>query len=377
MSPHRRGSVARCALMDAECRTGFTRFSCHPCYRQLARPEDRARIALNRTTALEATAWRMAGLKAREARPCPGARAHAVTPGLLDSCPIGNLCPPLQARIYLAAGRPCSFPSTSSGEHRHACGSMTLDRQHPVRFGCVGCGACCRGRYVPLTLAESQAWLRRGDEVAILLEAFLTDDVLAHDAHYDHYSRRASEVPCGTARLNLIPIFVGVAQPQCPNLDADDRCTIHTERPLVCRIYPMEINPFIAIDPANKECPPESWSSAATEVLIASDARVDPALAQLIEESRAADRRDAAEKVAICQQLGYTVTAYKGNGLALYRPERERLFDAVSRRGAAPLDGHRWTVEAHGASVLAVLQQQGVQLIDTVNSEHLFLPLGG
>ncbi|WP_375739307.1 YkgJ family cysteine cluster protein [Pseudomonas boanensis] len=244
-----------------------------------------------------------------------------------------------------------------------------------VKFACVGCGACCRGRFVPLPQDEAFAWLARGGEVAILLEAFLLEPARSHEPRYAHDSGRAGIGRSGSADLNVIAIFAGVAQPQCPNLGANNLCAIYAERPLVCRIYPMEINPFIPLNPSAKDCPPESWGSADSEVLIATDRRVNPEFAALIEDSREADRRDAASKLPICQALGYSVAGWKGNGLTLYLPERQRLVEAYSAAAQRPVIASQWTVQVQGTALEDSLQRRGIRLNDTA-SEHAFVPAG-
>ncbi|WP_367889644.1 YkgJ family cysteine cluster protein [Burkholderia sp. L27(2015)] len=38
------------------------------------------------------------------------------------------------------------------------------------------------------------------------------------------------------------------------------RCGIYEQRPLVCRIYPAEISPFVELTPMHKACPPDAWT---------------------------------------------------------------------------------------------------------------------
>jgi Fe-S-cluster containining protein len=250
-----------------------------------------------------------------------------------------------------------------------------MDNAGAVKFACVGCGACCRGRFVPLTRDEAFAWLAWGGDVAILLEAFLLEPARSHEPRYAHDSGRAGVGRSGSADINVIAILAGVAQPQCPNLGVDNLCAIYAERPLVCRIYPMEINPFIPLNPSAKDCPPESWGRADSDVLIATDHRVNPEFAALIEASRQADRRDAASKLSICQALGYSVAGWKGNGLTLYLPERQRLVDAFSAAAQRPAITSQWTVQVQGRPLEDSLQRRGVRLNET-GGEHVFVPAG-
>lgn len=94
-----------------------------------------------------------------------------------------------------------------------------------------------------------------------------------------------------------------------PSLGDDDRYGIYEERPLVCRIYPMEINPCIALNPENKACPAEVWEQG--EVMFI-DRIVDPELADQVERSRQADSDDAQAKITVCGIIGLSVAAWEG-----------------------------------------------------------------
>ncbi|EIK97247.1 hypothetical protein PMM47T1_08896 [Pseudomonas sp. M47T1] len=207
----------------------------------------------------------------------------------------------------------------------------------------MGCGACCKGRFIPLTLAEAQQWLKRGHEVAVLLEAFEVSTWPQAPQAYAYNVQRSAPVRCGEQTLQVTAILAGQAIPRCPNLGGDDRCGIYAERPLVCRIYPMEINPFIALRISDKECPPESWAAPAT---LATDRAEEREVLANIERSRQADRADAARKIALCQDLGLTTAAWKGNGLAIYFPLRDALLQAIERlpASASPRLGGDWQV---------------------------------
>jgi len=63
----------------------------------------------------------------------------------------------------------------------------------PIRFACNGCGVCCKGRLIPLTLSETRQWLLRGHDVAVLLEAFDESTWTAQPGQYAHSAKRAVE----------------------------------------------------------------------------------------------------------------------------------------------------------------------------------------
>jgi Fe-S-cluster containining protein len=247
----------------------------------------------------------------------------------------------------------------------------------PVHFNCLpGCGVCCKGRFVPLTLAETQAWLDRGDDVVVLLEAFSTEAANEPSPEYRHNHARSASARSGSADVQVIAVFAAANLQGCPNQLADSRCGIYTERPLVCRIYPMEVNPFIALDPATKECPQDAWSQAAGEQLIASDGLPPPPLRQWIEDSRQADRNDAQAKVEICRHLGFTTAAWKGNGFTVYFPSNEQMRLAIARQSSTLAPDVQWRVRAHGEPMLDQLERLGVQLAGEA-PDQVFIPLAG
>lgn len=251
---------------------------------------------------------------------------------------------------------------------------MTLPAPTPVHppFHCVGCGACCKGRFIPLTLDEARHWLRRGYDVAVLLEAFEQGTWPQSAEAYAYNVRRATPVECGGQTLQVTAIFAGQAIPRCPNLREDDLCGIYAERPQVCRIYPMEINPFIELRTGDKDCPPPAW---APQGLLATDG--DAELNRAIEHSRQADRADAARKVAACVALGLTTAAWKGNGLAIYFPAREALqgaLDALDTPATVAATAS-WQVRAQAPELRTRLAGMGVALDDRETVDYLFHPV--
>jgi len=181
-----------------------------------------------------------------------------------------------------------------------------------LRFGCTGCGKCCTGHHVPLTLAEARRWADDAGQVIVLIEAFVTDGPGMPPEQREHALRRSYPVACGHGEARVSVTFAAFNPGRCRNLDDNDLCTIYDQRPLVCRIYPVEINPHIPLRPASKDCPPEAWQQGPE--LIHGTQLVDAELEALVQASRQADRDDIAAKVAVCQALGMTTSALKGNG---------------------------------------------------------------
>lgn len=242
-----------------------------------------------------------------------------------------------------------------------------------VRYTCVTCGICCKGRLVPLTLQEAEQWLARGDDVAVILEAFSHIAAPETSPQYRHDANRAATVDTAGGKLNVIAIFAGNSLSQCPNLQADNLCGIYEERPLVCRIYPMEINPFIALREDNKICPPESWGQGE---ILCSDGVANPPLQALINQSRQADISDATTKVAICTALGMDVASWKGDGFAIHFPQREALLAAIQTQPSARnTNAHHWKVRTDNAALQQTLLDAGIPLASGAPDDYVYQAL--
>jgi Fe-S-cluster containining protein/type IV secretory pathway TrbD component len=240
-----------------------------------------------------------------------------------------------------------------------------IDQNNDTRFSCVGCGACCRGRFVPLTIAETVQWLRRGHSVAVLLEAFYESAWPLGAPEYTYNKPRSAPVQCGNGSLRVTAILAGNVIPQCPNLGGDDLCTIYSERPLVCRIYPAEINPFIPLSPSAKDCPPESWLQGN---LIGSD-RV---LTSQILQSQQADRDDAQLKVKICEALGITVAAWKGNGFTVYMPTVDRMLSAIGELSSPSQMNVAWRIKVEDSVLQDTLEHRSFALERDASDDFIF-----
>lgn len=245
-----------------------------------------------------------------------------------------------------------------------------------TRFSCVGCGSCCTDHHVPLTLSEALQWAVDGGSLIILTEAFLADGYGVPAAQLTHATRRSACVQSGQTQAHVAITFAAYNVGPCRNLDAEKRCRIYERRPLVCRIYPMEINPHIPLSPDAKDCPPESWDQGPE--LIVGGKLVDTDLERLIEQSREADREDIASKEAICQRLGIRATALKGNGFVAYLPDMDAFATAVMEL----VDGvessqtdNGWAFHVAGETVINRLQTSGAQLISGEPAGYMFIPL--
>lgn len=190
-----------------------------------------------------------------------------------------------------------------------------------LRFGCTLCGRCCNNHSLPLTLDEAIAWLEDDGSVAIYCEAHT--ESLPGDLRAEFRRKRSFPVRCGSSLARVTPIFVAVISGACKNLGQDLKCRIYERRPLVCRIYPAEISPFIQLDTTAKACPPEAWLSG--------DQVINLQLQRLVEESSQTDRNDVLQKMLVCRELKMNIAAVADEGYATYYPEKQRLLDALRK----------------------------------------------
>lgn len=206
-----------------------------------------------------------------------------------------------------------------------------------IDFECTMCGKCCHDLRLPLTFTEAIAWLERGDLVQLLCEALPWPEEPPPDNLFAaHKRRRSFAADSGSLPARIIVILTGAYAGPCPNLRADSGCNIYDERPLVCRIYPAEINPFTALSPADKACPPEAWAPGKPQ-LLRGGVLVDAGTIELIARSRNADAHDAPLKQQLCSRLGIDQAALSNEGFVAHTPDQKALLAAL-REVAADSD---------------------------------------
>ncbi|MBB3243873.1 Fe-S-cluster containining protein [Pseudomonas sp. Tn43] len=242
-------------------------------------------------------------------------------------------------------------------------------------FSCVGCGKCCNDHHVPLTLAEARMWAADGGQVIVLLEAFLANGLGLPTQQREHAERRSVVVRSGACQAHVAITFAAYNVGPCRNLDEDNLCRIYERRPLVCRIYPMEINPHIPLNPAIKECPPESWETGPD--LIIGGELVDQQLTELIQRSRQADRDEIQTKEAICALLGIQTTALKGDGFTAYLPDMNAfatVIDQVSTQSQIKSSSD-WLFHVSGEDIARQVQAAGAQVATDTPVSYGFISL--
>lgn len=250
-----------------------------------------------------------------------------------------------------------------------------------TRFSCTGCGKCCTDHHVPLTLAEARDWAEDGGQLIVLLEAFLETGPGLHNlnlshAQQEHARRRSLPVLCGSAPAYVSITFAAYNVGRCRNLGEDNRCGIYEKRPLVCRIYPMEINPHIPLRPEMKDCPSEAWQIG--PALIHGGQLVDRPLAELIERSRQADREDIAVKARICGELGIHTAALKGDGFTTYLPEAAAFLQALRRvdaQAAQTQSEVRWDLHVPDPQLAQRLADTGAMIAAILADDAMFISL--
>ena len=244
-----------------------------------------------------------------------------------------------------------------------------------VHFSCVGCGKCCTGHHVPLTLGEARQWAEDGGQVIVLVEAVLDNGMGLPDGQHEHVLARSQRVPSGDTEAHVAITFAAYNPAECRNLDENKMCRIYERRPLVCRIYPMEINPHIPLRPTAKDCPPEAWLTG--PALLAADGRLlDGELAELIALSRQADREDISAKTAICAELGIRTAALKGDGFTAYFPDMAAFAEAVDLvLGQSESMITDWVFAVSGVPVAEQLIEAGAGLTTPETVNYAFIPL--
>jgi hypothetical protein len=218
-------------------------------------------------------------------------------------------------------------------------------------------------------------WAADGGQVIVLVEGFLGNGLGLPVQQREHAERRSLMVRSGATEAYIAITFAAYNVGRCRNLDEDNLCRIYERRPLVCRIYPMEINPHIPLNIAVKECPPESWEKGPD--LIVGGELVDQELAGLIQRSRQADRDDIRTKDAICALLGIRTTALKGDGFTAYLPDMTAFAVVIDQVTTQPMaeSGADWLFHVSGEDVAGQVQAAGAHVATDAPGNYAFISL--
>jgi Fe-S-cluster containining protein len=231
-----------------------------------------------------------------------------------------------------------------------------------LHFDCTQCGKCCRNLKLPLTVNEAVDWLTAGCEVQVICEAVpWPEEPSADDLKAAYRRRRSFATMSGSSPTRVVVIFAANLAGACPNLQADMRCGIYERRPLVCRIYPVEVNPFARLEPAMKACPPEAWSS--DRPLLQRDGRaLDELVRRNIQQWRDTDVHDVEIKRRLCAALDLNCAAVADEGFVVYSPDKAAFLAALTR-AAHPddraIDHGRWHFVSHRPGTIDSLEASG------------------
>ncbi|KVF78152.1 hypothetical protein WS75_00055 [Burkholderia sp. FL-7-2-10-S1-D7] len=233
--------------------------------------------------------------------------------------------------------------------------------QTDIDFSCTGCGRCCHDLRIPLTVAEATAWLRRGGHVELLCDAMPWPVEPAPDDAFAAYKRaRSSPALSGSLPVRVTTLLTASHAGPCPNLLDDMRCGIYDERPLVCRIYPAEVNPFVPLLPDGKQCPPDAWQQTP---LTRGGTIVDAHTRENIARARAASEAETPLRARLCAALGIDTAAVANEGFAIHAPPADSLLAALSA-----LDDARATAAAEPAPTAWTLLTNRRATDDTLRS---------
>jgi len=240
-------------------------------------------------------------------------------------------------------------------------------------FACTQCGRCCHGLKLPLTVAEAVAWLQAGHRVDVLCDATpWPEEPTPADLRAAHRRSRSFPALSGGLPVRVVAILAASFSGACPNLGPGMVCGIYERRPLVCRIYPAEISPFIALQPEAKACPPEAWAAGGAP-LMRGGVLVDAALRSAVQASREADMAEAPLKEQVCAALSIGLAAVADEGFVAHAPAPAALLrvllqlsskpqpqPAAAEHGAA---ASAWQVVTDRAATQAAWRAGGAELL--------------
>ncbi|MDR0244148.1 MAG: YkgJ family cysteine cluster protein [Burkholderia sp.] len=234
-----------------------------------------------------------------------------------------------------------------------------------IDFACTGCGACCRDLRIPLTLDEAIAWLQRGGHVELLCDAMPWPVEPEPDDAFAAYKRaRSTPAMSGSLPVRITAVLAASHAGPCPNLRDDLRCGIYDARPLVCRIYPAEVNPFVALMPGGKQCPPDAWQHAP---LLRGGTLVDAATRENIARSRAASEAETPLRARLCAALGIDTAAVANEGFVVHAPPAAILLGALTNlRAPSPAeagDATEWTLVSNRTPTVETLVSVGASSV--------------
>lgn len=234
-----------------------------------------------------------------------------------------------------------------------------------VHFSCTMCGKCCHGLRLPLSLSEAGEWLRRGGDVQLFCEA-IPWPVEPEESNLQarHKRRRSFAALSGDLPIRVVVSVVASFDGPCPNLLPDMRCGAYEARPLACRIYPAEVNPFIELVPASKSCPSEAWA-ADQPTFLQGGRLVNSATVIAAERFRLNDYHDAGTRARLCDELGIGVASLANEAFVIHSIQRDVMTDAlarIDRDAGAGVEPANWQFVTNNTSTREILLEIGAHV---------------
>lgn len=100
-----------------------------------------------------------------------------------------------------------------------------------LKFRCTGCGNCCKEPLLPLTDEDLMRLVSHTGSDPMQLVRFVTKDEIDMDHEPEGFA---------SLRQGMRVMVLKHVQGRCMYLGADDRCSVYTERPLGCRVFPLD-----------------------------------------------------------------------------------------------------------------------------------------
>lgn len=125
------------------------------------------------------------------------------------------------------------------------------------RFACTVCGKCCQG-WLPLTIADALIHAHRFP-LAVLWST------VRQGSKAFTLTRKLGFAFDRKTALRITPLAYIPPTLSCPALDADNRCSIHAEKPLRCRVMPFSADREMA-DQDDLLIPRKDWLCDVSEV---------------------------------------------------------------------------------------------------------------
>lgn len=214
-------------------------------------------------------------------------------------------------------------------------------------------------------------WLNRGHEVQLLCEASPWSAALDAEPRALPFKRRSFAVMSGLMPTRIVVMLVANIVGAWPNLLPNRRCGIYEDRPLVCRIYPAEINPFVVLKRENNAWPPEAWARD-YPLLQRGNTLRDEVIQRDIELSRDADVLEAELKRRLCLALNVVDTALVHEAVLAYSPTSETLLSGLAFAIATDFAHEpvaQWRFVSDQRDTLATLTKNGAVALHLSGAE--------